>query len=89
MISEYQAFLYNGDVLFLQTINMKKNEGALDRIIRLVVAAIIVTLYFKNLVAGTLAIVLLVIAAILVITGATGFCGLYTLFGISTCPKKK
>jgi hypothetical protein len=68
---------------------MKRNVGTADRIIRFVIAAVIVALYFAKIVTGTWGIVLLVLAAILVITGLMGFCGLYTLFGISTCSMKK
>lgn len=63
--------------------------GSADRIIRLIIAAIIVVLYFTNVLTGTLGIVLLVFAGILAITTLTGFCGLYTLFGINTCAIKE
>ncbi|HRR16832.1 MAG TPA: DUF2892 domain-containing protein, partial [Bacteroidales bacterium] len=64
---------------------MKKNTGKLDRIIRLIIALLIGILYFTNVISGTLGIVLLVFAVILLITSITGFCGIYTLFGINTC----
>lgn len=67
---------------------MKKNVGTTDKWIRIIIALIIVALYFANLISGTLAIVLLIIAGMFIITGFVGFCGLYTLFGISTCRKK-
>lgn len=67
---------------------MKKNIGAVDKIIRLVVAALFVVLYFTNMVSGTLGIVFLVAAGLLVITTLTSFCGLYTILGIRTCPLK-
>jgi hypothetical protein len=89
MVSEYRAFLYNGDVLFLQTKNMKKNIGTLDRIIRILVAAILAGLYFANVVTGTWGIVLAVVAVALLITALIRFCGLYTLLGITTCKLKK
>lgn len=68
---------------------MKKNMGGTDRIIRLVVAAVLGYLYFSGTVAGTLGIVLAVVAAVFVLTSLVGFCPLYTLFGMSTCPTKK
>lgn len=67
---------------------MKKNIGTADKIIRLLLAALVVVLYFTGIITGTLGVVLLIVAGILVITVFTGFCGLYTLFGISTCPAK-
>lgn len=61
-----------------------KNEGATDRIIRAVlgIGAAIVAL----LTTGGIQIAFGIIAVILLITAATGFCGLYKLFGIKTCP---
>ena len=67
---------------------MKKNMGTADKIIRLIIAAIIVTLYFAEMITGTVAIVLLVLSGIFVLTSFISFCPLYTLFGIKTCPKK-
>ncbi|KJS04233.1 MAG: membrane protein [Flavobacteriales bacterium BRH_c54] len=67
---------------------MKKNMGTADRIIRLITAAIIVTLYFTEMITGNVAIVLLVLSGIFVLTSFISFCPLYTLFGIKTCPKK-
>lgn len=64
---------------------MKKNEGNADRIIRLLVAGVIAALYFTHMITGTLAIVLLVLAGIFVLTSLSGFCPLYSLFGINTC----
>lgn len=68
---------------------MKKNIGMTDRIIRLIIAAIIAILYATEVISGTIGIVLLIIAAILIFTSIFSFCGLYTLFGISTCKLKK
>jgi len=68
---------------------MKKNMGAADRIIRTIIALAIVVLFLMNKLPGTLGIVLLVIAAIFVLTSLVSFCPLYTIFGISSAPKKK
>jgi hypothetical protein len=67
---------------------MKKNVGSTDKWIRVIIALIIIALYFGNVITGTLAIVLLVVAGIFILTGFVGFCGLYTLLGINTCSKK-
>ena len=66
---------------------MKKNVGTTDKWIRIIIALIIVALYIANVISGTLAIVLLIVAGMFIITGFVGFCGLYTLLGISTCKK--
>lgn len=68
---------------------MKKNMGTADRITRMVIAAIIVTLYFTNVITGTLGIVLLVLAGIFVLTSLLSFCPLYVPFGLRTCSRKK
>ena len=68
---------------------MKKNISSADRVLRFIIAAIIVTLYFTNIVTGTLALVLLVVAAVLMLTVFIGVCPLYSLFGISTLKKNK
>ncbi|MDD4664188.1 MAG: DUF2892 domain-containing protein [Caldisericia bacterium] len=67
---------------------MKKNMGAADRIIRTIIALVVVVLYLMNVLQGTLGIVLMVIAGILVLTSLFSFCPLYAIFGISTAPKK-
>lgn len=68
---------------------MKKNMGTIDRIIRLVIAAVITLLYFNNTITGTLGIILMVLAGVFVLTSLVSFCPLYTLVGINTCKAKK
>jgi len=64
---------------------MKKNMGSADRIIRVIIAAIVVILYATNIINGTLGIVLLAFAGIFVLTSLISFCPLYLPFGIRTC----
>jgi hypothetical protein len=66
---------------------MKANMGTIDRVMRIIAAVVIAALYFTNLIEGTLAIVLMVIAAVFVLTSFVSFCPLYVPLGIST--KKK
>ena len=68
---------------------MKKNMGTTDKIIRVLIAVVIAALYFTNVISGTLAIILLALAAIFVLTSLVSFCPLYAPFGIRTCPVKK
>lgn len=68
---------------------MKKNIGTADKLVRFIIAAVFAILYFTGVVSGTLGIILLVLAAVLVITSLLSFCGLYTVLGISTCKVKK
>jgi len=67
---------------------MKKNMGSIDKAIRLLVALVIVILAFTKVITGTLAIVLLVLAAIFILTSLISFCPLYLPFGINTGKKK-
>lgn len=71
--------------------SMETNVGSTDKLVRIVVGAIagIVSL---GVLAGAVPLptvlspVLGVGALILLVTGFTGFCGLYTLLGVDTCP---
>ncbi len=64
---------------------MKKNMGSTDKIIRFILAAIFVILYFTGTVTGTVGIILLVLAGVFVLTSVVSFCPLYAPFGLSTC----
>jgi len=61
--------------------------GTVDKVIRIVVTAIILVLWFTHVVTGTLAVILLILAGILVVTSLIGTCPLYMLFGLSTRKK--
>ncbi|HEY9123695.1 MAG TPA: DUF2892 domain-containing protein [Bacteroidales bacterium] len=68
---------------------MKKNMGTIDKVIRILVAVIIAILFFTNIISGALGIVLLILAAVFVLTSLISFCPLYVPFGIDTCKKKE
>lgn len=68
---------------------MTKNMGSADRIIRVIIAAIVGILYFTGTISGTLGIVLLVLAGVFVLTSLISFCPLYAPFGIKTCKIKE
>lgn len=67
---------------------MKKNMGNEDRIIRVVAAMAIIALYFGGLISGTVATILLVVAAAFIATSFVSFCPLYLPFGLNTIGKK-
>lgn len=67
---------------------MKKNMGNEDRIIRIVAAIAIIALYFGGVISGTVATILLVVAAAFIATSFVSFCPLYLPFGLSTIRKK-
>lgn len=68
---------------------MKKNMGSTDKSIRLIIAVILVSLYFSESVTGTWGIVGLVVAAIMVLTSLINFCPLYGVLGINTGSRTK
>lgn len=67
---------------------MKSNMGSTDRIVRIVIAAIIAVLFFTKVIVGTLGIVLLVLAIVFLATSFIKFCPLYLPFGLDTRSKK-
>jgi len=67
---------------------MKKNMGTIDKSVRILIAAVVVLLFFTNVISGTLAYVLLVLAAVFVLTSFLSFCPLYLPFGLSTRKKE-
>lgn len=69
--------------------NLKKNMGSTDRLIRVLVAAVIGVLYYQNVITGTVGIVLLLLAIVFVLTSVVGFCPLYLPFGINTNKPKQ
>lgn len=65
------------------------NMGAVDKVIRILVAVVIGVLYFTHVINGTLAIILMVLAVVFILTSFVGVCPLYLPFGISTRDKNK
>ncbi len=68
---------------------MKPNMGTADKVIRILVAIVFAGLYFANIISGTLAIVLLVLAGVFILTSFVSYCPLYMPFGISTLKKRQ
>jgi len=63
---------------------MKRNLSNIDRIIRIVLAAVFAWLYFSGIVPGTLGIVLLVLGVVFLFTSVVAFCPLYASVKFST-----
>jgi hypothetical protein len=66
---------------------MKKNVGTIDKAIRILIAAIVAVLFFTHVISGTVGIILLVLAGILVLTSLISFCPIYFPFRLSTRKK--
>jgi Na+(H+)/acetate symporter ActP len=63
---------------------MKQNLGSADRIVRVLLAAVVAILYFTDQITGTAALVLGLLAVVFIATSAIGFCPLYAPFKLST-----
>lgn len=63
---------------------MKQNESMVDRMIRVVLGVVLLFLGFGGALSGFTAVVADVLGFISLLTGAVGFCPLYTLFKFST-----
>lgn len=68
---------------------MKKNMGAADRIIRVLIAAVFAYLFFTGIVTGVTGLVLVILGGVFVLTSLIGFCPLYTIFGLHSDRTKK
>ena len=62
--------------------------GGADRIIRIIIAVVIGILYWQGIIEGTLAYVLMALAAVFLLTSFVSFCPLYKLVGLNTCPRR-
>ena len=63
--------------------------GSADKLIRVLIAAVVGILYYMDKIEGTLAYVLIAVAIILLVTSLINFCPLYRIIGINTCKIKK
>lgn len=63
---------------------MTKNEGKLDRVIRIIVGVAVLSQAFIGLKSP-----FAFFGIIFILTGLIGFCPLYKIFGLSTCPLNK
>lgn len=63
---------------------MKMNVGMIDKVLRIVVGAALIALTLGGMIGvwGWIGVVPLV-------TGAMGYCPLYQVIGVNTCPAKK
>jgi hypothetical protein len=63
--------------------------GSTDRLVRLVLAVVLLVLFFADVISGTIGIIGLVVAGIFVVTSFVRFCPLYWPFDISSAKKKE
>ena len=67
---------------------MKKNMGTVDKVIRILIAVVVVILFFAGVISGVPAIILLALSGVFILTSLIGSCPLYLPFGINTRKKK-
>lgn len=65
---------------------MSRNVGTIDRWLRVAAGIVLLTLGFGGFVGGTLGLVFKVLGFVPIATGLLGWCPLYALFGVSSCP---
>ena len=64
---------------------MKKNMGIIDRVVRVLIAALVIILYFfTTLIPGIIGVILLVFAGVFILTSIFSICPLYLPFKLST-----
>ncbi len=68
---------------------MKANMGMADKAIRLMIAIVLIVLFYKGLLPGILGIIGLIVALLLTVTSLIGICPVYKLFKIDTTDGKK
>jgi len=66
---------------------LEKNMGTTDRIIRLILAVVGAVLYFTGTITGTLGLVVVILAGVLLLTSIFAICPLYLPFKLSTAKK--
>jgi hypothetical protein len=67
---------------------LPKNESDKDRIIRAVIAVILIAFYFAvpSSINASIANIGLIVAGVLLFNAISGTCMIYRAFGINTCP---
>ncbi|WAT16693.1 DUF2892 domain-containing protein [Aurantiacibacter sp. MUD11] len=67
---------------------MSNNMGSLDRILRIVVAVVLIVFAVTGTITGTWVWVAYGVAAVFILTSLVGFCPAYLPLGINTCGKR-
>lgn len=69
--------------------NLSQNVGRIDRIARLGIGLVLAALFLAGVVAQPWNWVVATLAGIMVLTAALGFCPIYSLLRVSTCPVRR
>ncbi|RRB01225.1 YgaP family membrane protein [Larkinella rosea] len=68
---------------------MEKNVGFRDKVVRLLIASVLIALFIADVINGIWAVVALIGAGLLVVTSLMNFCPMYAVFRIATNRRKK
>jgi hypothetical protein len=68
---------------------LQRNVGTIDRIVRFAIAAALAALIVGGVATGPIVVVAAALAAVMLVTGVMGFCPIYAVFGLSTCPARR
>ena len=68
---------------------MKANVGSVDKLIRLMLAIVLILLFYFEVLTDSLGIIALIAALVLTVTSLFNFCPLYAIFKINTCKVKE
>jgi xanthosine utilization system XapX-like protein len=66
----------------------EKNVGMTDRIVRIVLGLILIIVFALNYIPSPWSYLVALIGLILLVTGAVGTCGLYSVIGLNTLENK-
>jgi hypothetical protein len=70
-------------------VKLTQNVGTVDRIARLAIAVVLGAVVLTGAATAPMSWIAGALAVTLLVTGATGFCPLYALAGIRTCPVRR
>lgn len=68
---------------------MKTNIGSTDKLIRLLLAIVLILLFYFEVLTDTLGIIALIVALVLTVTSLINFCPIYSLFKVNTAKKNE
>lgn len=66
---------------------MEKTVGKTDKVFRIIIGIILLIIAIAFPVGQVWTVILIILGLIALITAISGFCPLYSLFGINTCKK--
>lgn len=67
---------------------MNANIGSVDKLVRLLLAIVLILLFYFEVLTGTAGIIALLVALILTVTSLINFCPFYSIFRLNSILKK-